>query len=48
MWSPAVQSVRIAVTSAACPVAQPSAERPPSSAAMRSSNIATVGLEMRV
>ena len=47
MWSPPEHRVRIAVTSAAWPVAQASAERAPSIAAMRSSNTATVGLEMR-
>ena len=47
MWSPALHSVRIAVASAAWPVAVASAARPPSIAAMRSSNTATVGLEMR-
>ena len=41
-----VQSVRMAVTSAAWPVAVATAERPPSIAAMRSSNTATVGLEI--
>jgi hypothetical protein len=35
------------VTSAAWPVAAASAERPDSIAAMRSSNTATVGFEMR-
>ena len=38
---------RNTVTSAAWPVEQASAERQPSIAAMRSSNTATVGLEMR-
>ena len=47
MWSPALHSVRIAVASAAWPVAQASAARPFSIAAMRSSNTATVGFEMR-
>ncbi len=47
MWSPALQSVRMAVTSAAWPVAVASAERAFSTAAMRSSNTATVGFEMR-
>ncbi len=46
-WSPALHSVRMAVASAAWPVAQASAARPPSSAATRSSSTATVGFEMR-
>ena len=47
MWSPLLHRVRIAVASAAWPVAQASAARPFSIAAMRSSNTATVGFEMR-
>ena len=47
MWSPPLHSVRMAVASAAWPVAVASAERAFSMAAMRSSNTATVGLEIR-
>ena len=43
----ALEGARAAVASAAWPVAQASAARPFSSAAMRSSNTATVGFEMR-
>ena len=41
MWSPELHSVRIAVTSAAWPVAQASAERPASIAAMNGQELAT-------
>ena len=47
MWLPAPMSVAMARCSAACPDAVAIAPTPPSSAAMRSSSTATVGLEMR-
>jgi len=47
MCEPASISVAITRCSAACPEAVAIAPTPPSSAAMRSSNTATVGLEMR-
>ena len=47
MWSPAPASVAIARCSAAMPLAVATAPTPPSSAAMRSSSTAVVGLEMR-
>jgi hypothetical protein len=47
MWPPAPISVTIARCSAACPLAVAIAPTPPSSAAMRSSSTATVGLLMR-
>ena len=48
MWSPASQTVRIASSWADIPEAQARPPRPPSSAAMRSSKAALVGLPMRV
>ena len=48
MCSPASRSVAIARCSAAMPLAVQTAPTPPSSAAIRSSSTATVGLEMRV
>ena len=48
MWSPDWQMLRRATISAACPEAVATAARPPSRAAMRSSNIAVVGFERRV
>jgi hypothetical protein len=47
MWSPASHSVSSATICADWPLAAASAARPPSSAAMRSSSTATVGLAMR-
>jgi hypothetical protein len=47
MWPPAPISVAMARCSAACPLAVAIAPTPCSSAAMRSSSTATVGLEMR-
>ena len=47
MWLPAPISVTIARCSAACPLAVAMAPTPVSSAAMRSSNTATVGFEIR-
>ena len=47
MWLPAPMSVAIARCSAAWPDAVAIAPTPPSSAAIRSSSTATVGLEMR-
>ena len=48
MWLPAPIRVAMAICSAAWPLATPSAPEPSSSAATRSSNTATVGLEMRL
>ena len=47
MWSPAPAKVTIANHSAAWPLAVAIAPTPPSSAAMRDSNTAVVGLESR-
>ncbi len=47
MWAPAPISVAMARCSAAWPLAVAIAPTPPSSAAMRSSSTALVGLEMR-
>ena len=48
MWSPFFRMASSAVICAAMPLAQARAARPFSSAAMRSSSTATVGLEMRL
>ena len=46
-WSPACSIVISAIASAAMPLADATAARPPSSAATRSSSAATVGLLSR-
>ena len=48
MWSPRLTMFRNATISAAWPEAVATAARPPSSAAMRSSNTAVVGFDSRV
>ncbi len=48
MWPPCPISVTMPRCSAAWPEAVATAPTPPSSAAMRSSSTATVGLEMRL
>ncbi len=47
-WSPLFRILRNATIPAACPLAVATAARPPSIAAMRSSNTAVVGFERRV
>jgi len=48
MWPPAPIKVAMAMCSADWPLATPNAPEPSSSAATRSSNTATVGLEIRL
>ena len=48
MLSPALASVVIVVSCAACPLAVATAATPPSSAAMRFSNTSVVGFMIRV
>ena len=47
MWSPCCRIVISAIVSAAMPLADATAARPPSSAAQRSSSAATVGFDKR-